>query len=166
MTNPFADGTCPTSDRNCPTFDIAGPYVAGRKRSPRPFSLAAFLLAGLLCFTFAACDSSGGDDSPDWTGNWRVESVNGEALEIPFYYSLSEDEIEYTASAFGQCETASGAIESIDGNVITAEDPDDGNTVEIEMDVSGDELTMEMLDSGETIELSSVSSDPRDILDC
>ena len=34
------------------------------------------------------------------------------------------------------------------------------------MDVSGDELTMEMLDSGETIELSSVSSDPRDILDC
>jgi len=129
------------------------------------------LFALLFCVALTSCDlfggSSDGGDRPEWTGNWQVETVDGESPQIPFYYSITEEEIELTAKAFGRCQTESGAIQSIDDNVVTAEDPESSDeTMRVRMEVSGNTLEMTRLDTDETVTLSSVDRDPDEILDC
>ena len=125
----------------------------------RSFLLCAVVAVGL---SVGGCDLFGSDDSPGWTGNWKPVNSNDVA------WSISESEVKTVSSATiqgnTQCQVATVEITNVDGNEVTAEEPD-GDESTATFDVNGDMLDITDGD-GATREFESIDEGPEDFLGC
>ncbi|PSQ97449.1 MAG: hypothetical protein BRD55_02370 [Bacteroidetes bacterium SW_9_63_38] len=115
----------------------------------------------------------------EWTGNWEVVSFYDASADTSgsrddFYYSIETDRFETISrsESADECFTGTGAITNIDpgveGDTITADFGDGGQKAVLDVKNGTLELTVVTPEEGRGDQLTanSVSSDPRDILNC
>ena len=127
----------------------------------RTLILCSLVGVGLLV---VGCDSSGsnGDDSP-WTGKWEVtEASSGIDLgEVDAYYDITKEEFTTVFVSDQNCDEETEDIIEIDGNQITTEDRDTGETTTGLLEVKDNgNLSLERVDGDGSVTAKSVDSVP------
>jgi hypothetical protein len=133
----------------------------------------SLFLSVLLALTFplSSCDSGGSNSSSssaEWTGNWKLIEVNGEATDRDAAWSISEDEIKSVADFRGDCAVDGDPdrwkITNVEGNTLTIEGQTDGTLDgKFEADVgSGGNLTITIVSGGDAPEGSTQTFKPID----
>jgi hypothetical protein len=137
-----------------------------RKALRRGLSLSLLLA---LAFPLTSCDSggtNGSSSSAEWTGNWKVIEVNGEATDRDAAWSISEDEIKSVADFRGDCAVDGDPdrwkITKVDGNTLTIEGQSDGALDgKLEANVGSDgNLTITIVSGGDAPEGSTQTFEP------
>jgi len=128
-----------------------------------------------LCFAFVACDSGGSDgaSSPEWTGQWQVDSFENS------YWDLSESELQVYRDSSGadtQCVNRAGyEVTDRDDNIVSflGSTPNvENETIELRFEPSGETMIATVLDAsdgeaiGDDIPLSKIDNIPVDPDNC
>jgi hypothetical protein len=120
---------------------------------------------------------SGSDTSSNWTGDWKVTEFYYPDVDTAItsrdslYYSISQDQFTLVSrdNPDGGCDVEKSLITNVDGSTVTIGTTDSTSTT-ANFQVSSGTLTISVLtppdQAGTEIVAESVSSDPREILNC